>query len=360
MVTEVMEYKCPCCDAPLIFGEEAQQMKCEYCDTHFDIETVREYNAPLVQKGDEGVHWEEQVSNTWTEEEAGHLQTYSCASCAGELVTTETTAATFCPYCGNPTILPGRLSGNLKPDCIIPFKNTKEDAKTAFLNLCKKKPLLPRYFTRQQQVERITGIYVPFWLYDCRADFSGTYKATRMHHWTDGNYNYTKTDHFQLRRCADAQFAKIPMDGSRKMDDAIMESIEPYDYSGITEFDTAYLSGFLAEKYDVESREGEPRIRERVDASMNAMVSQSMMGYATTIPVQRSLNISESAAKYALLPVWILTTRYQDRVYTFAMNGQTGKMTGSFPICPKRTAMWFAGIFAGVTALVSLVQLLFM
>jgi hypothetical protein len=276
------------------------------------------------------------------------------------LITNENTAATFCPYCDNPTIIQGRLSGEIKPDAVLPFRTSQENARKAFLGLCKNKLLLPKGFTSENRLEKITAMYVPFWLYDCSCQFSGTYKATRMHHWSDGNYNYTKTDHFQLRRRADARFARIPMDGSRKMDDAIMESIEPYDYSGITEFDTAYLSGFLAEKYDVESREGEPRIRERVDASMNAMVSQSMMGYATTIPVQRSLNISESAAKYALLPVWILTTRYQDKVYTFAMNGQTGRMTGSFPICPKRTAMWFAGIFTGVTALVSLVQLLFM
>ena len=356
METNVLEYKCPCCDAPLIFGEELQQMKCEYCDTTFDLDAVRSYNQPMAQQ-DEGLHWQESESSTWTDEEAGQLQTYLCSSCAGELVTTDTTAATFCPYCGNPTILPGRLSGNVKPDYIIPFRSGKEDAKAAFLKLCKGKPLLPKLFTQQQQIERITGIYVPFWLYDCKADFSGTYKATRLHHWSDANYNYTKTDHFQLRRCADAQFVRIPMDGSRKMDDAIMESIEPYDYSGLTDFDTAYLSGFLAEKYDVESRDGESRIRERVDSSMNSMVSDSMIGYATTLPVHKLLNITETAAKYALLPVWILTTRYKDKVYTFAMNGQTGKITGTFPICPKRTAFWFSGIFAGVTALASLVQL---
>ena len=359
MAEQVLEYKCPCCDAGLVFGEDTQKMTCHYCDNTFDLETVKHYNAQLT--GDScTITWEDSQSATWTEAESSALKAYICPACAGEILTGETTAATFCPYCGNPTILPGRLSGDLKPDCIIPFSTGKEEAQQAFLNLCKGKPLLPGFFKEEQQIEKITGIYVPFWLYDCRADYAATYKATRMHHWADANYIYTKTDHFQLRRAADAEFVRIPMDGSQKMDDAIMESIEPYDYSGLVDFDMAYLSGFLAEKYDVTAEQGETRIRERVKDSMESLVSQSIAGYHSSIPVSQHLNVSNSKAKYALLPVWMLSSRYKDKIYTFAMNGQTGKMTGAFPICPKRTAAWFAGIFAGVSLLAAAFQLLFL
>jgi hypothetical protein len=241
---------------------------------------------------------------------------------------------------------------------VLPFRKTREDATAAFLNLCKGKPLLPKEFTSRHRVEKITGMYVPFWLYDCEADFQGNYKATRIHRWSDSRYNYTRTEHFLLTRAAGAGFTGIPMDGSSKMEDSFMESIEPYDYSQMVPFDTAYLSGYLADKYDVPSENGEPRIRERVQQTLQDQIQPTLLGYATVIPTNRQVHIKNSRAKYVLLPVWMLNTNYNGKIYTFAMNGQTGKMTGAFPVCPKRSAAWFAGVCAGVTAIAHLVQMM--
>ena len=146
------------------------------------------------------------------------------------------------------------------------------------------------------------------------------------------------------------------MDGSSKLDDTILESIEPFDYSRMVDFDTAYLSGFFADQYDVESSTGEERIRQRVGSTMDQLIAPSLMGYASAIPYGKQQQIRSDSAKYVLLPVWFLHTKYQDKSYIFAMNGQSGKMTGTFPICPKRSAAWFAAVCAGVTALVSLIQ----
>ncbi len=354
----VLEYKCPCCNAPLIFGAGEQQMKCEYCDNTFDLDTVQACAESEAPEEKPEIQWEETEKPEWSEEEQSHIRSYLCDACAGQLITDEHTAATFCPYCGNPTILPARLSGGLKPDGVIPFKTSKEDAKAAFLNLCKGKPLLPRFFTQEQQVEKITGLYVPFWLCDCSAEFDGSYKATRLHTWADSRYIYTKTDHFLLKRRAEAAYAKIPMDGSSKMEDTFMESIEPFDYGDMVDFEMAYLSGFLADKYDVEASAGEDRIRQRVENALSDQVQSTTLGYGTVIPTSRQLRINHGKAKYVLLPVWMLNTSYNGKTYTFAMNGQTGKMTGQFPICPKRTAAWFCGIWAAATAVVSLIQLM--
>lgn len=356
--TTVLEYKCPCCNAGLKFDGMAQQLTCEYCDNTFDIETVRAFNEESQENLDE-FHWEASEHASWSEDEQASMQAFVCPACAGELIADENTAATFCPYCDNPTIMPGRLSGGLKPDAVIPFKTTKEDAKEAFLKLCKGKPLLPKFFTEEQRLEKITGIYVPFWLYDCEGQVDGSYKAIRIHHWSDPNYNYTRTDHFLLKRGARADFQGIPMDGSSKMEDVFMESIEPYDYGQIVDFDMAYLSGFFADKYDIPAEDGEGRIRQRVENAMNDMVQSSLVGYATVVPTVRQMKVDQSKARYVLLPVWMLNTRYQDKIYTFAMNGQTGKMTGQFPICPKRSALWFSGIAAAVTVIATVVQLLF-
>ncbi len=356
--TDVLEYKCPNCSGGLHFGEENQRMKCPYCDSEFDVEQVLEYNIRQDDRPEQ-FQWEQSHTESWNTAEQANLKTFLCPSCGGEIVTEQTTAATFCPYCDNPTVLPGRVSGGLKPDGVIPFKTSREDARNAFLQLCKGKPLLPRFFAQQQRVEKITGLYVPFWLYDCDGDFKGHYRATRVRRWSDSDYNYTRTSHYYLTRAAEAEFSAIPMDASRKMDNAIMESIEPFDYHHLVDFETAYLSGFLADKYDVEAKEGESRIRQRVDESITSLIASTMAGYSTVIPMSRQLNVKHGKAKYVLLPVWMLTTRYRDKTYVFAMNGQTGRMTGTFPICPKRTAAWFGGVFAGVTAVAALLINLF-
>lgn len=356
---KVIEYKCPCCGAGLLFRGDSQQLTCEYCDNSFDLETVRAFNASESQETFEEFQWDQEPSERWSDAEESRLNVFICPSCGGEIMTEETTAASFCPYCDNPTIMPGRLSGGLKPDAIIPFRMSKEDAKEAFRKLCKGKPLLPGMFTQEQRIEKITGIYVPFWLYDCCGNFDGNYNATRIHTWADANYNYTRTEHFLLKRGARADFQGIPMDGSSKMDNTLMESIEPFDYSQLQNFDMAFLSGYLADKYDVPSDQGKQRVKERVENAFDAQLQSSFLGYSTVVPTSCQLKIDHSKARYALMPVWILNTRYRGKLYAFAMNGQTGRMTGSFPISPQKCAIWFGGIFAGVTLLATLVQMVF-
>lgn len=349
----VLEYKCPCCNAGLTFREGTQQLKCEYCDSTFDVETVKAFN----RRSSEEFTWEKDETRDWSRDEQEAVRAFQCPSCGGEILTDEMTAATFCPFCDNPTIFPSRLSGSVRPDAILPFQKTQGDAEAAFLQLCKGKPLLPKGFTQEQRLERITGMYVPFWLYDCEGTVESSYKATRVHTWMDSRYHYTKTDHYLLHRNAKADFSGIPMDGSSKMEDAFMESIEPFDYSQMKPFDMAYLTGFLADKYDVPSEQGEARIRQRVDVSLQERLQPSLVGYATVLPTTRQLRVAHSKARYVLLPVWILNTNYQGKLYTFAMNGQTGKMTGTLPCCPRRTAAWFGGILGGVTLALTLMRM---
>lgn len=355
---DVIEYKCPCCNAGLVFGSHVQKLTCEYCDNTFEIDTVRAYNDSVQEAPSDKFSWDTEKQQEWSEQDQTKLNTFQCPACGGEIITDDTTAATFCPYCDNPTIMPTRLSGGLKPDAVLPFQKTKEDATAAFLKLCKGKPLLPKMFTSQQRLEKITGMYVPFWLYDCDADFSGSYKATRIHRWSDSRYNYTRTEHFLLSRKGKAGFSGIPMDGSTKMEDVFMESIEPFDYSQMVPFGMEYLTGYLADKYDVPSENGQERIRQRVSQSLDDKIQATLLGYATAIPTSKQIQIHNSKAKYVLLPVWILNTKFNGKIYTFAMNGQTGKITGTLPICPKRTAGWFAGICCAVTAVVHLLQMM--
>lgn len=353
----VLEYKCPCCGAGLAFSQDVQKMSCEYCDNTFDIETVKDYNESLNRSEQSQIQFDDQQTQRWDADEQEHMRVFVCPSCGGELTTDANTAATFCPYCENPAILQTRLSGGIKPSYVIPFQTSKEDAKKAFLSLCRGKKLLPKFFTEQQRIEKITGIYVPFWLYSCTGTLKVDYQATRVHSWSDSKYRYTKTDHYLLHRVGTADFIRIPIDGSSKMDNDFMESIEPFDYSQLVPFETAYLSGFYADKYDVGEDEGKQRIQQRVEQTLESNIQASLVGFTTTIPCGRSSSITQNSAQYVLLPVWILNTRYRDKTYVFAMNGQTGKMTGNFPICPKRSAAWFAGICSAAAAVAAVIQL---
>lgn len=353
--SQVLEYKCPCCGAPLTFSEEEQMLTCDSCGNEMETESVKVFNETPRE---ESFSWNEASAMNLSQAEIDNLQTFTCPSCGGELTTDGATAATFCPYCDNPAVLPGRVTGGLRPDGVLPFQKTREDAKAAFEKLLKNKPLLPKDFLDEHRLEKISGMYVPYWLYDCGGELDGRYRATRVKVWSDGKYRYHKTSHFLLLRQASADFYGIPMDASRKMDDVLMESIEPFDYGRIVDFDTAYLSGFLADKFDVKSEDGTGRIRTRVSQSLDDLVQPSFIGYTSVTPTNKNINISATKARYVLLPVWMLTCKYKDETYHFAMNGQTGKLTGNLPVSVGRAIAWLCGIALPVAALLSVLMLL--
>lgn len=348
----ILEYKCPCCGAALTFSGKDQQLKCESCNNSFQVEDVKEYNEAILEEHQDSFQWEERENAILSEEESANVCSYTCPACGGQIMGEAVTAATFCPYCDSPAVIGGNLSGALRPDGVIPFKTTKESAISAFQQLCKGKFLLPKDFASTARQEKIQGVYVPFWLYDCDGSVYGQYRATRISTWADSNYYYTRTSHYMLIRNASASFHSIPMDGSQKMDNATMESIEPFHMDEAVDFETAYLSGFLADKYDVEAKDGEGRVRQRVDETLNDLIQPTMIGYNAVRPISKQLQVQHGKARYLLLPVWMLHTRYKDQSYVFAMNGQTGKMTGTLPIDKKRMWAWFAGVSAGVSAVV--------
>lgn len=354
-IQSVLEYKCPCCGAALTYSGQEQQLSCASCGNLFQVEDVKQYNDAILEEHQDFFQWEDISQSTLTEDESRQIQSYVCPACGGEIIGDAVTAATFCPYCDSPAVIGGNVSGQLRPDGVIPFCTTKEEAMEAFRRLCKGKPLLPKDFASTARQEKIQGIYVPFWLYDCSGGMDGSYKATRVRVWSDSNYNYTRTSHYLLTRSVRADFSSIPLDGSSKMDDATMESIEPFDFSKAVDFQTAYLSGFLADKYDVGVKSGEERIRQRIGDTFDDLLRETFIGYNSVVPTEKQLQVQHSRAQYMLLPVWMLHTKYKDKTYIFAMNGQTGKMTGTLPIDKAKMWGWFAGVSLGVAAFVGIV-----
>ncbi|WP_249029545.1 hypothetical protein [Tannockella kyphosi] len=334
------QFKCPNCGGYVTFDSSSQEMTCPYCDSTFDATTLNDYTKHIETK-EETPKWEDYKQEDWNVEEADQLKYYQCKSCGGQIITDSVTAATKCPYCDNPVVLMDQLEGSYRPDLVIPFQLDREKAINSLSNFLKGKKLLPRCFKTDNHIEEVQGLYVPFWLYDCTSAGDVMFKATRSNTWSDRNYIYTKTKYYAAHRKGTMGFEKVPADGSIKMDDTMMESIEPFDYTKAVPFNTGFLSGYLASKYDVTCLDNEQRINTRITNSVTNQLQGTVTGYNTVHVDHKNIRIEQGTIQYALLPVWILNTRYKDELYTFAMNGQTGKFVGKLPIDRTKCITYF-------------------
>ncbi len=337
MPDQVTNYKCPACGGPLHWDTETQKLKCDFCGSTFAPADISEEYKDINEAASlEGTETRDVETLQWSEEEAKHLRAYSCPSCGAQLICDENTAATSCPYCGNPTVVPAQFAGALRPDYIIPFKLDKQAAVKKLSEYYGGKPLLPSAFSSQNHIEEIKGIYVPFWLYDGAADAKLSYHGTRVHTHTEGEYAVTVTEHYQINRAGSVRFQMVPADASSKMPDELMDAIEPFEYKDLIRFDMSYLPGYLADKYDVSSQEDAARADNRMrNSAINAM-SQTVSGYTSLIPEHESVRIIPEHVHYAFLPVWLLSTRWNGKNYLFAMNGQTGRFVGDLPVDMKK------------------------
>ena len=347
----LQEYKCPCCGGAIAFDSSLQKMKCPYCDTEFEMDTLANYDAELQNDTTDDMEWQMPTENEWSDEEASGLRSYICKSCGGEIIGDENTAATSCPFCGNPVVMMKQFSGALKPDLVIPFKLDKKAAKEGLTKHLSGKRLLPKIFKDQNHIDEIKGIYVPFWLFDSDVDAQVRYRASKIRTYSDSQYNYTETRYYSVIRNGSIGFSNVPVDGSTKMEDSLMESIEPFDISDAVDFHTAYLAGYLADKYDVSAEESIERANKRIKKSTEEAFASTVKGYATVTAENSNIQLHDGKAKYALYPVWLLNTTWNGNTYTFAMNGQTGKFVGDLPVDRSAAKKWMIGLSASMSVL---------
>ena len=352
------EFKCPCCDGAIEFDANVQMMKCPYCGSEFEMDSLQAYEEELSKQPQENMNWETEAGSEWREGETDGMRIYCCNTCGGEIVADETTGASECPFCGNPVIMTGQFAGALRPDLVIPFKVDKKAAIAALKNYYKGKTLLPKVFKNENHIKEVKGLYVPVWLFDTDADAYVRYKASRVRTWSDSQYRYTETRYYAVMRAGGIGFENVPVDGSSKMDDALMESVEPYDLKDAVDFQTAYLSGYLADKYDVDAASSIARANQRIKNSTEAAFAQTVTGYSTVIPLSSQINLNNGRARYALYPVWILNTVWQGKKFTFGINGQTGKTVGDLPMDKGAFWKWLMGVTGAVSAAVFAVSYL--
>lgn len=344
-MSELKEYKCPNCSGRLEFDTKSQQLKCPYCDGTFDPD--------IFNDGKEY----ELNNEKWTDSD---YLVYNCRSCGGSIIADADTAASTCPYCDNPVVMVGNVSGSLKPKKIIPFKYDKEQAKEEYRKHLKGKILLPKAFRSEAAFDEIKGIYVPFWLFDGKANAKIWFDALRTHYHREGDYDVRITEYYKLFRSGSVEFSKVPVDASEKIDDELSQSVEPYNNKELKDFNDNYLAGYYADRYTVDAEESVRIADDRILNSTRQLFDSTTSAYENCRVSSSSINLEHGIQEYAMYPMWIMNVRYKDKKYVFAMNGQTGRFVGDLPIDTMKYRFIMIAVFLGITLLMGIIQLLFL
>lgn len=340
---DAVQYKCPNCGGGLIFDAVKQDFRCEYCDSVFEEEVFFKKDENLDSGNKQSVSENENFDNAVL---------YLCPSCGAEIVTDETTAATTCYYCSNPVVLSGKLSGELKPDMIVPFKIDKKGAIDKFKEMCGKKKFLPKNFVSESRLEEIKGVYFPYWYIDCETNGSMNAKSKNVRSWVVGDIKYTETTVKGHFRQGEMQIRNMPEAALKNKDKDIMRYVCPFNNQELVPFSMSYLSGYFAERRNIDYKE----IENDVEAKIKRFSTDKLKSSVDEVNVSVTdsiINVGEKRWRYNLLPVWVLSYKHKDKNYIYALNGQTGKVYGELPVCNKKLGALFAGVAAGVSVLLT-------
>ncbi len=362
--------KCPNCGSNLKFNPEIQKLGCDFCGASFDPslfnsavdELVKENTAPVMEQQpvqaqpeapaqqyqqpqeeivtdvSEAIGPSEQASQTAPSHMEEQVE-FVCNSCGARVVTDKNTSATFCAFCGSPALVGQRLTNEFKPQYMIPFKVSREKAEQAFMKWAGGGKWTPFGFVSKKNITKLTGLYVPFWLFNIKAHIDIEASAEDISY--SGEYRTTK--YYQVTRQGDAEWKNIPLDGETRIDDKLMEAIEPFNFANMIPYDYDYIPGFYADRYDQDAQALAKRATDRGIAGMDQVIKKSIgKKYDRHKITKNRSTITSMAANYALLPVWFMSYKYHNQMYYFAMNGQTGEVAGKVPVSTvKKTAFFF-------------------
>jgi DNA-directed RNA polymerase subunit RPC12/RpoP len=352
-IMATVNYKCPNCGAPLKFNPDKQLFSCEYCMSDFSEQKIQEIYAEREAKESKAEQAEQKAQKQAQETKSDANQAedavvYTCPSCGAEVVTTASTAATTCFYCQNPVVLGGRLSGEYLPDRVVPFALSKEKAIEKFMEMCRKKKFLPKDFASKKQFDKLTGVYFPYWYVDSQKQANMSATGEKIRTWSVGNKRYTETSVYRLERSGDLIVNNVFERALKSEDRDMLQCVHPYDLKQAKPFSMSYLSGFQAEKRDIEKQEINQEVENRIHEYCKQLLKDTMNGYSGIQVKHYDDKTDLEAWSYTLLPVWIVTYKYKNQIFPFAINGQTGKTYGKLPTSKGKLVMLAAIIAVAV------------
>mgnify|MGYP003292589535 CR=1 FL=1 len=360
------KYNCPNCSAELYWDAAANALKCEYCEKEFQPEELdalaESANAP-APTGAEQVSREttsqDRASDDSTKIDTSDLVVYSCKNCGAEVITSRSTVATTCAFCGRAISLTDKMVGNFAPEYIIPFAITEDEAKRIYKNYVGHGILSPSKFRSSSQLKKQKGIYAPFWLHSYSEDATLVVHGENLFSHRRGDDKVIEHHMFDVNMNVEGDFKSIPADGLKNLDNNLMAAIEPFDYTKLSDFSPAYMAGFYAEEYDENADETLGRVMERSKNAIETEAALEAGPYETKMVVSYASNLKNKITKYAMLPIWMFNVTYGGKDYQIAVNGETGKVAGKLPISALKLIGAGAGTFLG-TQLLAIVVRLFM
>ncbi len=349
MNTTAVAYNCPNCGAELYFNADKQKLCCEFCLSEYTDEEIKATDAAQIA--------ENKAHNA--EDFCAHMDEYACPNCGAEVIADENTAASICIYCQSPIMLKGKLSGQFMPDKIVPFAYGKDEAINKFRDFIKKKWFLPKNFAKKEQLEKISGIYYPFWVTDADTYAEMSADCTRVRTWVSGNTRYRETSYYRATREGDIHFEDIVTSAISDADKAMLEGILPFPSNALQPFSMPQLSGFTAKKRDIERSALSEEVRNKMNDYAQTLLFGTVNDYTTKVPRYTKVSIHKSHWEYALMPIWMLSYKTRKRNYIYAMNGYTGKIYGELPISIKKLILACSAVFAAATPIIALIGGLF-
>lgn len=332
--SEGVSLKCLSCGSPLEFNPETQRFVCLACESSFSREQLGERLDALSDEDDsEKQYYDENIKE------------YNCPSCGAVILADEHTTTDFCVYCRNPIIMKGRVSGQLKPNLIIPFKINKQEAKEILKQNLQGYGFMPSDFFSESNLDKVSGIYYPFWESDIDTNCTMTASATKVTTWSAGDRRFTKTSYYDVFRNGDIHFEDISVNALKSADKTLIEGVLPYPIEEHIPFDISYLTGFYAKKNDLEFKDVKSEINLKMQDYSSRILQNTIKGYSTYKVKEHDVRVKKQNKDYTLLPIWILSYKYNNKVYTFAVNGSTGKMFGDIPISKRKLTLSFFSIF---------------
>lgn len=327
---------CKNCGRPITFDPYSQKLSCDFCGSKFTPGSVREYGQELA---------EDIVPERVEDKELMDCYVYHCSSCGGEVIVNGTEASTTCIYCGSPSVVFSRISKQRRPDCIIPFKITKEEALDEVRKRFKKGIFIPKRIKRFK-TEDVRGIYLPYWVVNADHYGSMALQGTFLENQTNDDIYYARSGSMKIKG--------LPVDATGILSPDSSSRLEPYNTKVMKPFDENYLLGFYSNTADISFGTLEKRVGKRAEEIFFEFAIKDIYGARGLVVAssEPDTSIDYSNIRYAMFPAWFITYRHKGQHNTILVNGETGKVVCGVPWNKGFVISLYAasGIFLSVLA----------
>ena len=339
--------KCPGCGATISFDPAEGKLHCKYCG--FKCELPKPEEEREVCEMDFYA-----AKNSGSYEWGVKKKSVQCNSCGAVSIYDALETASVCPFCGSNQVMPAAEEDSIAPGGVCPFSVTKENASAAFKKWISKKFFAPNKAKESTRPEAFQGLYLPYWTYDVKTLSRFTARAGYDHKVKKDGQTKIETEWHSVSGFYEEAFDDETVVASKRMGNTSVKGCQPFDLSKVTPYNPQLLAGFAAERYSVGLQEGWEVARKSIQTKLRGHISdyvRKTWKANRADSVKMSTNYANLTYKYLLVPIWVSSYKYKDKVYQFVVNGQTGKVGGDSPVSAWKVLLTIRGVAAAIALL---------